>query len=674
MADTSWGLISPLSGTSATSDEQAKALMDNRISQANNALTWLKEHIDSATSKSAIVRHNVPIHTSVHHGSLVYYNAEQGTYYPAKAVLLPESTAGGRTIEGPEARVEGIIIDIYQNSENNIVGTMLCGGYWVDQTAMDWCLIMPTEQGATNEGTYYLSPSAEGKATKDTYGHLRQPVLTYYGNGAFGLNLFYLAHDNHFHSSQILGAGWIPVTGTDIPENAQFVYDGPIDMGLGTLGDTTAVFYKGVLQIPYSKNSTNPQFAIQGNKLYCLMSVYPNAGEVVLFNHYPFAYENAIIRSIYSDSKSLTVENTNGIIKLTANDFIAGAITPSAYAVSGIQDNTISFTPIVANVYAGPGIDVTRAIDGGVFVSTASMIGSLIDAYTINHNGTTLVSAGALEYITFQAGRTSNFVMTAPVKGITSACNVKVWGMLRGANGGTVNLEVAFIPDPTTVGTVNVVSQTSSIVFEAPAGGDANSLTYGETATAISGMTVSTDGLLVAKVSATTGDTQQLQLLRAGFKLLVDGAAVSDQGETVVDTSRSIRQTITAGEALDAGDAVYVKNGYLFKCVNSITNGTDTTNLCIGIVETGATVNNQATYVSQGSMLLTNAPGTSGSLLYIGRDGHVVALTASEAEAFIDPNDEVNGKARYLQKVGTVLASNIIQINIEPAIRSSTSA
>ena len=668
MPDETFKTITLLEGTEAGSADQAIDLLDSRITEANNALLWLKSHVDSSANKSAIVRHNVPIHTSVHLGSLVYYNAAKGLYYPAKATLLPETSAGGRTIESPEARVEGVIIDIYQGT-SSIVGTMLCGGYWVDQDVTNWCLIPPTDPEETMEGTYYLSPAVEGKATKETYGHLRQPVLTYYGEGAFGLNLFYLAHDNHFHSSQIVETGWVPVTGTTAPSNAQFVYDGPIDMGLGTLGDTTAVFYKGVLQVPYSMGSTSPQFSIVDNKLYCMMDSYPNSGEVVLFNHYPFAYENAIIRSVYSDSASLKVENTNGIIKLTANEFVSGAIAPSAYAVSGIQNNTMSFTPIVANVYAGPGINVVRAIDGGVYVSTSNLIGSLIDAYNINHNGTTLVSAGSLEYITFQTGRNSNFVMTAPIKGITTPCNVAVWAMKRGSSAASLDLEVSFIPDPDTVGTVDVVGQTGSLVFNA--GTDSNSLVYTEDA--ITGITISKDGLLVAKVGgAPTAAQGQVQLLRVGFKLTVDSTTIPTNTGTLLDITRSIRQTIAIGEPLVAGDAVYINNGYLFKCVNSLTNGSDTTNLCIGIVE--SVVNGQATYVSQGAMLLTTAPGTSGSLLYIGKTGHIVALTASEAEAFIDPDDEENGQARYLQKVGTVLASGIIQVNIESAVRSSTSA
>lgn len=671
MADNnSWELISPLAGTTVTGNTSGLQLLDERITQANNALTWLKSHVDSQTTKSAIIRHNVPIYDTVEKGDLVYYNAGESKYYKAQALLLPESTVGGRTIEAPEARVEGIIIDTYEGS-SGVVGTMLCGGYWNDDYVTNACLIPPTDPNEDMAGVYYLSPSEPGKATKETGGHLRQPVLSYYGDGAgFSLSIFYMAHDNHFHASQILNANWAPATGSDKPDGAQYVFHGDISMGLGTLGDTTAVFYKGELQVPYGGSTYGQQFVISGNKLYCMMAIPPLAGEVVVFNHYPFAYENAIIRSVYSDSNSLTVENTNGIIKLTANDFIAGNINPSAYAVSSIQDNQINFTPIVAHLYPGPGINVATALDGGVFVSSAALIGGLIDAYNINHNGTTMVSAGSLEYVTFQARRASNFVMTAPIKGITADCNVSVWAMKRGTTAANLQLEVSFIPDPVsgTAGTVEVVSQTATLPLNAAT--SATALTYGEVT--ISGLTVGTDGLLVAKVSA-DNPSEQIMLLREGFKLSVDTTATVTAGDTAVDTSKSIRQQMTAGEALNAGDAVYVQNSKLFKCYNSI-GGNDTTNLCVGIVEVGAAANALATYVVTGAMLCSDAPGQSGDSLYIGKNGHIRIITGDGEDTvdnFLDSHNVEYGQARYLQKVGTVLATGVIQVNVESAIRSA---
>ena len=75
-----------------------------------------------------------------------------------------------------------------------------------------------------------------------------------------------------------------------------------------------------------------------------------------------------------------------------------------------------------------------------------------------------------------------------------------------------------------------------------------------------------------------------------------------------------------------------------------------------------------------GTMMLSNAPGHSGDSLYIGKNGHVRIITGNEGDTvddFLDPTNAVTGQARYLQKVGTVLATNIIQVNVESAIRSA---
>lgn len=54
-------------------------------------------------------------------------------------------------------------------------------------------------------GIYYLSPTNAGKATKTPGWNLRQPCLSYYGDGKFSLFTHYLAHDNHHHTSLVIG-------------------------------------------------------------------------------------------------------------------------------------------------------------------------------------------------------------------------------------------------------------------------------------------------------------------------------------------------------------------------------------------------------------------------------------------------------------------------------------
>ena len=422
------------------------------------------------------------------------------------------------------------------------------------------------------------------------------------------------------------------------------------------MGDTTALFYKGELQDTWSEGQ--PFKISQGNIWYMTDTNIPESGDVVVFNHYPFAYDTSVVRSVTSTDDSITVTNTNGLITLTGNDFIDGPVSKSSYAVSAINGNKLSYTPLVTDVVAGAGISINKALDGSVYVATFDKVGALMDAYSINHNGTTLISNGVLQYITFPSGRISNFVMVMPVSDITSPCNLYVWGMKLGANSAILNVNAQFIQDPTatTKSSVAVTGQTGTLIFDSDQADNANTLTYSEDS--ITGCTVSGSGLLVASISVSTQPTSQIQLLRVGFKLGTISANVPT-GDNVVEDS-AITQTMQVGDdAISAGDAVMILNGKLTKCVNTPAGLNDTTNKCVGVATTDAVAGQMLTYIITGTMTLVTgqAPGKS---LYIGPTG---ALTV------VDDVDAFMSTVRYLQKVGTVLTGNKIQVNIESAVR-----
>lgn len=393
----------------------------------------------------------------------------------------------------------------------------------------------------------------------------------------------------------------------------------------------------------------------------------PESGDVVVFNHYPFAYDTSVVRSVTSTDDSITVTNTNGLITLTGNDFIDGPVSKSSYAVSAINGNKLSYTPLVTDVVAGAGISINKALDGSVYVATFDKVGALMDAYSINHNGTTLISNGTLQYITFPSGRISNFVMVMPVSDITSPCNLYVWGMKLGnvvsnntliptQYSAELTVSAHFIPDPTASVPSTVATTTYTGTLRLPKANDPDDLTYGETE--IAGCTVSGSGLLVAMVSVSSQPESQIQLLRTGFKLETISANVPTGGNVVEDSA--ITQTMQVGDdAISAGDAVMILNGKLTKCVNTPAGLNDTTNKCVGVATTDAVAGQMLTYIITGTMTLVTgqAPGKS---LYIGPTG---ALTV------VDDVDAFMSTVRYLQKVGTVLTGNKIQVNIESAVR-----
>ncbi len=656
--------IAPLAGATVSGNLTAAELIDTRFDTVENALNDLSSRIYSLNTRSGIVRHDVLLDSDVNIGSLVYFDAGKGKYCNALAATIAEPTEGGMTVEADSAHVEGIILST--NNSSPLTGTMLCGGYWNDDTVTTACL------GSTaSPGVYYLSPMIPGTATQETYGHLRQPVLSYYGAGAgFSLSIFYMAHDNHFHSSDVLGTYWDPVHVVIDGSTSNFVYSGDFSAGLGAIGDTTAVFYNGVLQVPGA--SDNP-FRIYDNKLYYMDTPAPT-GLVTLFNHYPFAYGSSVVRTISSTNAALSVKNENGQVTLSANDFTQGATNKSALAIYGINGRELNYTPVVTDVLPGPGISVSRAIDGSAYISAASTIGSLMDAYSINHNGTTLITDGTnLQFITFPANRASQFVMYLPVHGITSPCQVSVWGIRAGTQTSTLNVNASFIPDPTPGAPSEIVVAGGTgynMVFSAYESASANTLTYEEVE--ITGCTVSGDGMLMAIVAMLSSSAQQLKLLRAGFKLTAI-AANQPNNESIVDPN-AITQTLEVAPdtTIEAGDALLVlDSGKLAVCTNVRGGAANNTNRCVGIAITGATGGQQLQYMILGTMTLPIAGGATGQSLYINARGKLQPVTDTDAFLYGDGTSD-NPGVNFLQKVGTILTGSKIQVGIEPAVRGTS--
>lgn len=528
--------INKLSDASPTTTDAAVDVIDASIQQVQDALNELSGRVDNLNQKSAVVRQHVPLASGVNVGDLVYYKAyidieeasREGEYEKALAVTLAETQNQGQTIEAPSARVEGIVIAVDSGS-SPLTGTLLIGGYWADSDAMRSCI-----GAGASPGVYYLSPVNPGKGTLETNGHLRQPVLSYYGNGQFSLSLFYMAHDNHFHSSQVLGAYWTNVSGVTIGGRpAYYQYTGDYAAALGEIGDTTAVFYDG--QLVNTKSSTGV-FAIDDDKLYYMDGTSGDAPskEVILFNHYPFAYENAVVRTVYSTSDALTVTNTNGNVAITGNDFIQGTTARSSQAIYSINGRELNYTPVVTAVAAGPGIGVSRSLDGTAIVSATNTLGGIMDAYSVNHNGTTLISDASnppFQYITFPAGRYSEYVMYLPISDTGEAvCNVAVWAMKVGTGSPAFKIKARYIPAPTTDNPTSLSDLPAGDAELRMSGGDtATSLVYNEVI--VPSVEVSQSGMLVAVVGCTA--SSQVQLLRTGFRLVVDaeetaGTIVSD--------------------------------------------------------------------------------------------------------------------------------------------------
>jgi hypothetical protein len=646
----------------AASNEAAVSILDRSLTYIQNALNSIAGQISESGLKCAIIRHDVPIGPDVFAGSLVYYNSDPGHTRFEAALAELEALPGdqGQSIESPKARVEGLIIRI-DNSQ--ATGTLLCGGYYEGDDIAAACLGDRAEAG-----TYYLSPTVAGMATKDTHGLLRQPVLTYYGDGKIGLSLFYLAHDNHFHTTAVLPAGWT-AAGDDAPVGAFWEYDVPTLLADRFIGEidpvTTAVFMDGILQPVSDTDDTTRPFAIANGKLYYRNVVAPSDGSVTIFNHFPFAYNSSVVRSIQSANENmLRVDDANGIITLTPFDFVAGGSAPSATAIASIAGGTVGYTPVVSGINAGPGTSVSRDMNGVTTVSLKTLIGDQIDAHSIQNNGSTVITDGVLQFFTFPAGRTSEFVMFLPVTDVPEGIvlQASAWGTLYGP---TVSLDVNgyFIEQPSANGNTLLpdttdTTNTDTLAFSS---GQEGELSYAEVP--LTGCTVTAPGMLVARVRPNVNPpANNIQLLRVGFKL--DIAQAPSNPTTPTESNGMITQELPAAGIIKAGQPVFINSaGLLTVCM---ANQLPHAGRCVGIALTPSSgAGTAVTYVISGVTKASLAEGASlipGTPVYIDTDGNLISMT-SQAEI-----DTFYERAVFLQRVGTAVSNNHVQVQIESAI------
>ena len=268
----------------------------------------------------------------------------------------------------------------------------------------------------------------------------------------------------------------------------------------------------------------NSGFAISSGYIWCGFSTPPDPGSVTVFNHFPFAYNSPVVRGIESTSATLTVRNRNGLIQLTPNAFISSPATKQALAISAIADNILSFTPVVTEVAKGPGITLTQSVDGTVVISASNLVGTPVDAESINHNGTAVTSDGIFQYITFPKGRACGFTMQRSVSDVPAGATLHAtaWGTVAGA-GSVFNVSMYFVPQPTAGAPADIPAgalQTTTLTITGADG----KLSFAETPGYIE---FSGDGTLVAVVSLQSTSAADINMFRAGFRITIASSGSS---------------------------------------------------------------------------------------------------------------------------------------------------
>lgn len=415
----------------SSTDTASAATFNSRISQISDALNSLDARIAGLSAKSAVIQQGVTIASDVRVGDIVYFSTQENACFKkALAALKGQPGSQGQSVEAPSSRVQGIVI---ATAQDNTTGTLLRCGYY-----QDFSLNGVIQDSQKTAGLYYLSPRVAGKITKNPGWSMRQPCISYYGDGKFSMITNYLAHDNHHHAyekvNQFKAAS--QYTGTDTRQGT-YVWLVNTDK-IGELSpQTSVVFYKGELIDPSN-------FKIGKSTVWYSGTGIPD-GAIYVFNVFPFAYGDSVVRSI--GTNTLKLSSAKGAVQIDIPSYTRDAAVRSATAVSNIASNTLQITPVVSKITAGAGIYAAHVGSGQYVLASSKDLNVPIKAQQMYMNGAQRVATSLLTYTVFPKGIDSSITMSMPVQNNTSIpLKVYVWAQVKTGSTAAFTVRFYFIP------------------------------------------------------------------------------------------------------------------------------------------------------------------------------------------------------------------------------------
>ena len=507
--------------------------LNEPLAYIENALNQLSDNISTLTNKSAVIQWQAPLDASVQAGDLVYFDSEgtSAVFKPAIAALLGEPGSQGQSVQAPTSRVQGIVLSVDPP-------VILRSGYYQSD------VILGTLGTGAQAGIYYLSPTNAGKATMTPGWNMRQPCLSYYGDGKFSMFSNYLAHDNHHHGTLTISA-WTDAasyTGTNTAAG-NFVYEIKDTDLIGQLSqDTTAVFMNGLLN--------TDDFVIQDDAVWYTGTKSPAANSVILFNSYPFAYGDSVVRSIHSNTFSTSYLNGTYVIDMP--EYSKVQLQGATKALVDIGGKTVYTAPVVSAITAGLGISVTNMGNGKYQIDSTDYAAVPLLASDIRLNGTQRVADDLLTYTVFPSGATTSYIMTYNLgynKAVKTG-SVKVWVTQKGPGTGRLNVSLYWLPVDTSGAQYTAIPGTFLGSCQiACSNTSTTSLAYAQSQS-IEGIVWNKPGTLLAKVQSVTPG-KDIYIFQTGFSLM------TTSGETGVISDSS---SIDNSEVLDVLSKVLTYN------------------------------------------------------------------------------------------------------------------
>lgn len=479
-----------------TAGQATPAKFNAPLEYIQKSLNALEAKLDGLANKSAVLQWGATVSSDTNIGDLVYFDSKNGSCFrPAIARLANKPGAQGQSVQSPSSRVEGLVVSLNP-------AVILKQGYYQSN------IITNTIGTGAFAGVYFLSPEKAGKATLNPGWNMRQPCISYYGDGKFSMLTNYLAHDNHHHSyaklqerivyNSVVYKDQDPVSGT-------YYWNAPVSR-IGQLDpQTTAIFADGLLG--------TGKYTCTKNKVWFTGTDPKQIADVIeVFNITPFAYGDSVVRSISTDT--LNISGNSGSVQINMPDYSYAKQT-SDRALSRIYNSTLYTTPIVSKIVAGAGISVSDIGNGAVTIGNADLMNYPIDATQIYMNGAQREATELLTYTIFPKGKTSSVTMSLSVNNSTEIqYNVSIWVSSKGPGTGRLNIKFYWLPfsdqNPIVIPTSPVKEDIISLQNSSP-----QNILYKNLDLA---STIKTSGTLIAQLKA-QGPVDDLRLYRMGFKL-----------------------------------------------------------------------------------------------------------------------------------------------------------